>query len=168
MPFDLEFTYGAAIHLALANALFPQLEDCPTFNQLAHSILDEMVSKGNRVAEMRKAELTHLQTLFDELASRAEWRALQTLALSAPAIAEPPVQDTICVDGQGGAYLSPAEPPEMPTPVDIQASSAHLHLGMENNDFLGNVGISSYEFLSIVDQMGDPDNYHNNTLDVGR
>lgn len=167
LPFDLEFTYGAAIHLALANTLFPQLEGCPTYNHVAYSILDEMVCKGNRVAEMRKSELAHLQTLFDELATRAEWRALQTLALSAPPETDSQLQDTICEDGQDGGYLPQAEPTAVLTPGDIQTSSAHLHLGMVNNDFLGNLGISSNEFISIVDQMGEPDSYYH-SIDVER
>lgn len=68
LPFDLEYAYGAAIHLTIANAVFPSAAgvDVPTHNLEAHAILDVMVRKGKAVAEVRKAELVHLEFLFSE------------------------------------------------------------------------------------------------------
>ena len=134
------------------------------YNQQAYAILDEMILKGNKVADMRKAELAHLETLFYELATRAEWQALETLALSAP---PEPDQGDIREDGQGGQSRPQADPATIPTPGGMQAGSGQFPLGIANNDFLGNVGISSDEFLSIVDQMGDLDGYYN-AMDIAR
>ncbi|OBT81970.1 hypothetical protein VE02_09318 [Pseudogymnoascus sp. 03VT05] len=160
LPFDLEFTYGAAIHLAMANALFPNLEDGKTYGRQAHSILNEMVSKGNKVAQMRKSELSHLETLFDELAKHVERRGLQPLSLSVPPETEIELGNISCEDEHGGPYPAHTEPTVVPMAKEDPPLSPQLYLGTTNHDFLDNIGISSYEFLSIMDQMGNPDDYY--------
>lgn len=169
LPFDLEFTYAAAIHLTMANTLFPHEADCQTYSEQARSILDEMVYKGNRLAAARKTELAHLEKLFGELAARIERRGLQTLTLSAPEHNEngnnenedenenengtdegtneqheettPTVPTTIALSATGDTDPSPSDLPPIPS----------------NLEFLDNIGISSYEFLSLVDQIGNPE-----------
>ena len=54
----------------MAGALVPELVGQRSSNQQAHLILDEIISKGNRVAEIRKADLTRLETLFEGLKER--------------------------------------------------------------------------------------------------
>lgn len=164
LPFDLEFTYGAAIHVAMANALFPHLDDCHTYYQRAHSILDEMVSKGNKVAEMRKLELIHLETLFGELSKRVERSGLQTLGLTTPPDTDDQHRNAACEDESGGACPTPGVQTALPTPGDTELSS-DLQTGIISNEFLDDLGISSYDFLSIVDQMGESDGY-SNAMDV--
>ncbi|QKX53234.1 uncharacterized protein TRUGW13939_00310 [Talaromyces rugulosus] len=88
LPFDLELTYAAALHLTMANALFPSSTDDRSYSQAAHSILDEMVLCGNRVAEARKGELTRIEGLFQDLAKRVEQEGLRILTLSDPGLAE--------------------------------------------------------------------------------
>lgn len=46
----------------------------------------EMICKGNKVAEMRKAQLSHLESLLLELAMRAESQGFQSLTLSTPRV----------------------------------------------------------------------------------
>lgn len=144
----------------MANALFPHLDDGKTYSQQAHSILDEMVFKGNRVAQMRKSELSHLETLFDELVQHAERRGLQPLSLSVPPETEIELGNISCEDGHGGGYPTHTEPAAVPMAKDPPPLSPQLHSGTTNHEFLGNIGISSYEFLSIMDQMGNPDEYY--------
>ncbi|KAJ5702043.1 hypothetical protein N7488_009591 [Penicillium malachiteum] len=74
--YNLEFTYAAAIHLAMASALFPEALDGQAFAEEAHSILDQMISNGNKVAQMRKEELIHVERLFFEVATRAKSNGL--------------------------------------------------------------------------------------------
>ncbi|UNI17497.1 hypothetical protein JDV02_003837 [Purpureocillium takamizusanense] len=171
LPFDLEFAYAAAVHLAMANALFPNLDDGPTSSQEAHAILDEMVFKGNRVAAMRKSELAHLETLFGELAKRAERRGLQTLTLSslqAGSDAGPDVDGSTSHDNDVAAaaaeddsrdgYHAHSDRTAVSTAgAEGQSLAPQLAPEAVSNEYLGNIGISSYEFLSIVDQMGDPE-----------
>lgn len=136
--------------MAIANVLFPHTVDSQTYSEEAHSILDEMISKGNKIAEMRKAELTHLETLLDELAKQAERQCLQTLRLSAPeGTGVEPVDDL----DEGRHMMN--HPPFALSMVRDSQFSPHIHPEAMNNDFLDNIGISSYDFLSIVDQIGN-------------
>ncbi|KAF7595575.1 hypothetical protein BBP40_005610 [Aspergillus hancockii] len=154
LPFDLEFTYAAAIHLTMANALFPHAAEGQTYSEEAHSILDEMIYKGNRLAAVRKAELTHLEILFRELAARIERRGLKTLTLSSP------IQDN--PENCPSEVSSPVDPEidHVSTARDSSTSSALVDLQTANHlEFLDNIGISSYEFLTIVNQMGSAENY---------
>ncbi|KAJ5231508.1 uncharacterized protein N7469_006096 [Penicillium citrinum] len=84
LPFEMEVTYGAALHLMIANSLFPSATDEHDYHQEAHSILDEMIFKGNKLAAARKEELSHLEGLFSELTARVERYGLQTLTLTTP------------------------------------------------------------------------------------
>ncbi|KZL81741.1 zn 2cys6 transcription factor [Colletotrichum incanum] len=67
LPFELEYAYGAAIHLTMTNAIYPSASDVDgsAQSQQAHIIFDEMIHKGNSVAEVRKAEFDYLESLFD-------------------------------------------------------------------------------------------------------
>lgn len=70
LPYDIDFTFGAAIHLTGATALSPHVfnyNDCP---QSAHKIM--LVSKQNRVALARRKELGHLQSPFQRLVDRVQ------------------------------------------------------------------------------------------------
>ena len=162
----------------MTRTLFPRVVDGEWCSQAAHGILDEMIRKGNKIAEVRKGELTHLEKLFQELAARIEQQNLQTLSLSRSpddlVIINGPEQQYNTVnweqqqqqteDGKGfptdistdpGAIdlsiVNPdAQPPDLPSALPQEASDL---------DFLDNIGISSYEFLSIVDQIGGQDNF---------
>lgn len=156
LPFDLEFTYAAAIHLAMANVLFPRVPDSQTSSQDAHAILDEMVHKGNRLAEVRKTELAHLETLFQELGARIERRGLQTLTLStSPDQANTGITNDPGEEPQGRAFPTDHEEIDsLHSPLPSALAQAPNH-----PELLDNIGISSYEFLSIVDQIGNQDYY---------
>ncbi|KAF9886452.1 hypothetical protein FE257_011484 [Aspergillus nanangensis] len=160
LPFDLEFTYGAAIHLTMANALFPHAIEGQSCIQDAHSIFEEMTYKSNRLAAAQKSELVSLESLFRELASRIERRGLQTLTLTTPdqmgnnrpehmAPDDEQLVDASVAD-EGSIELSLVGGSEASPGVDHPVS---------NMEFLENIGISSYEFLSIVDQIGNPETY---------
>lgn len=156
LPFDLEFTYGAAIHLTMANALFPRISDSETSGLDAHKILDEMIHKGNQLAEVRKTELARLEALFQELETRIERRGLQTLTLTTGSN-----QVSIGItnepnDGSGERAFSSNHETigslDCILPSSLTQASSHPEL-------LDNIGISSYEFLSIVDQIGNQNYY---------
>ncbi|KAJ5334559.1 hypothetical protein N7452_006962 [Penicillium brevicompactum] len=80
--YNLEFTYAAAIHLAMASALFPEALDGQASVIDAHSILDQMINNGNKIAQVRKDELVYIESLFLEVATRAETNGMQPLTLS--------------------------------------------------------------------------------------
>lgn len=142
----------------MARTLFPHETEGQIDSPDAHSILDEMIYKGNRLAAVRKADLDHLQILFRELASRIERRGLQTLTLSSPNqppnsqvpesrfIEAPPTSQAISVSASGDP---PSDLPPMPTDLE----------------FMENIGISSHEFHCIINQISHPGGL--STLDPG-
>ncbi|OJJ33588.1 hypothetical protein ASPWEDRAFT_115897 [Aspergillus wentii DTO 134E9] len=140
LPYDLEFTYAATLHLAIANTLFPKGND-HAYSQKAHLILDEMIAKGNKVAEVRKAELSHLEALLEQLAARAKSQGFQTLTLSNSPRAE---QENHTGDGEINASV-------------IESEALRTDALSSDIEFLNDIGISSYEFYSIVDQIANPD-----------
>lgn len=148
----------------MANAVFPQVVDGQLHQQETHSILDEMICNGNRVAAVRKAELVYLESLFQELATRVESRGLQPLTLSTPnGIEMEPGQTR--EERQEGLV---ADPEIMALPVGDYSQSPRLtDLQVPSSDILDNIGISSAEFLSIVDQIGNPDGSSPGILDFG-
>ncbi|KAH8691419.1 fungal-specific transcription factor domain-containing protein [Talaromyces proteolyticus] len=156
LSFDLELTYAAALHLTMANALFPSSSDDWSYSQVAHSILDEMILCGNRVAEARKGELSRIEGLFQELARRVEQEGLRILTLSDPGLAE--VAPVNIPDEARPEDVPVTEPTMVPRSSvrDNRPFSADPLAPANNIDSLDSIGISSYEFLSIVDQINNP------------
>ncbi|KAB2574693.1 hypothetical protein DBV05_g6609 [Lasiodiplodia theobromae] len=159
LPFDLEFTYGAALHLIMANAIFPGTAGNESYEQQALDILDEMIGRGNRVAAMRKAELVRLQELCQELAVQSERRGLQALtlaSLSGPEMgygsnpSHEVEQPAVSASEPVHFAMSMAEHATESFPSDCAQTAGHAEL-------FDNLGISSCEFLSIADQLGDHD-----------
>lgn len=134
----------------MANTLFPDDHGC---RHLVHPILDDMIARGKKVAEKRKRELIYLENICQELSARIQQEGLQILSLIVP-------EDTA---SEAARHLSEERRrmEEHHIPLDADAMSAmnqpiHPHMGT-NIDFLDNIGISSEDFLSIVQQIGDPD-----------
>lgn len=152
----MEVTYGAALHLMIANSLFPSATDRHDYHEEAHSILDEMIFKGNKLAAARKEELSHLEGLFSELTARVERYGLQTLTLTTPEhirneieSQQPDLQQFQSTAMNTGSNTGP-----MSGYLDQSPSIPHFGGGVE---LLDDIGISSYEFLSIIDQIGGTD-----------
>ncbi|KAH7265836.1 hypothetical protein B0J15DRAFT_391715 [Fusarium solani] len=166
LPYDLEFTFGAALHLNMATALFPGVADDQGCRQLGHQILDNMISRGNRVAAVRKQELVYLEVQCQELIAQVQQQGLQTLSLAAPdetaselarKADEEQQQRLLSAETDASAALSMA--PDSINPMHC----VHPHL-TSNMEFLDNIGISSEDFLTIVQQIGDPDTMPENML----
>lgn len=170
--YDLEFTFEAALHLTMANALFPGVVDYERCRELAHQVLDELIARGNRVAGARSSELHHLEGLCQELVAKIHQQGHQTLRLFAEnAVGGPDlarggtmVQQRDGLPTQGGELHGTAihtEPwqhfpcltPAPPMPSDTE--------------FLDSIGISSEEFLYIVQHMGDPGTLPESMLTLG-
>ncbi|KAE8420420.1 hypothetical protein BDV36DRAFT_281516 [Aspergillus pseudocaelatus] len=166
LPYDLEFTYAAALHLAMANAVFPQALDGQAYLEEAHCILDEMISNGNKVAEVRKTELVHLETLFEELASRVKSQGLQPLTLASPTGPDAVTQPQGMEEDGEGETVTDIGVWDLPIPGD-SLTSHPTDMQMSSVELLNNIGISSSDFLYIVDQIGNPDVSYS-ILDLGR
>lgn len=115
-----------------------------------------MIAKGNKLAQVRKSELTQIESLFAELSTRIETHGLQTLTLSTP---NPEYSDTSREFEQGDACEPTPQSISLLTTGDSEFSTSAIQQDARNLDILDNIGISSYEFFSIVDQMENQDNF---------
>ncbi|ATY65318.1 C6 transcription factor [Cordyceps militaris] len=161
LPYDVEFTFGAALNLTMANAVFPGVVDYEICHGMSHQILDDLVARGNRVALARRSELSHLEDLCHELISRGNQQGLATLQLLGP---EPQMIDI----GRRSSGNNDVMDESHPLTSDMDMSQTmhllpHTH-PMRDSEFLENIGISSEDFLSIVEGMGGPDTFPDNML----
>ncbi|KAM5379070.1 hypothetical protein ACJA88_005630 [Fusarium oxysporum] len=153
LPYDLEFTFGAALHLNMATALFPGVADDQGCRLLIHQLLDNMIARGNRLASVRKQELVYLETQCQELVAQVQQQGLQTLSL---AVTD---EDLARKADEEQQRLLTQETLGMEVPMNCVQNPMTSDM-----EFLDNIGISSEEFLSIVHQIGDPDIMPENML----
>jgi hypothetical protein len=173
LPFDLEFIYGAALHMVMASSLFPGVTDGQGYVQQAHSIFDDMIGKGNKLAQGHRAELAHLETLFQELTRQSEQQGLETLTLRAPDGSE--YDHFGSQHASLGPEIDPAlvmasVPPTIGIPLSIggdmpPSPTSGTTQPLTNMEFLDNIGISSFDFFDIVDQLGQPEMENSDILD---
>ncbi|KAL4942658.1 hypothetical protein BDV06DRAFT_235261 [Aspergillus oleicola] len=188
LSFDLELTYAAALHLTMANALFPSSPDNRVlYSQRAHAILNELILYGNRVAEARQRELSRIESLFRQFSRQVKQQGLRHLTLSESAnpIYTVPNNPNYNSNTNTNNTSMPQAPPNLegeasisehpqsvPTilpepPVSTSSGQENSHLNQPlsasaDSPSAGNTvgfdsfGISSYEFLSIVDQISNP------------
>lgn len=156
LPFDLEFTHEATLHLLMARAMFPTAVDEQDYIQQAHTIVNEMISKGNRIAQARKTELLRLESLLEEFVTRSNRHGLQVFDLSCPDVWEPLedgcaaiAQDSSqAATGAGALAAMNLQPNFFMQP----AEQGQDHIGYS---FMEDIGISSDAFLAIVNQMSN-------------
>jgi proline utilization trans-activator len=156
----------------MANVLFPDAVDGPASAQEAHSILDQMISNGNKVAQVRKEELVHVEGLFMAVAARAEMNGLQPLTLSTSVnVEERPAEHRSDNNTEGQnlnrnrEYVEDFVPIDLPNP-GYTHTEYHPSMMMPSTELLDDIGISSAEFLAIVGQIGNPDTSYS-ILDLG-
>lgn len=148
-------TYSVAVHSTMAKALFPSSTHDRLYSQNAHAILDELIIWGNRVATARKQELTRIEGLFQILAKRVEQEGLRLLSLSGDTFSQ---HDSFNVTQQiemGRTSLADNGAAVRSTFQDSQ-SIPDDPSGAAGLDFLESVGISSFEFHTIINQINNP------------
>lgn len=168
MPYDVEFTFGAALHLSIANTLFPDVTDYPGCGELAHQILDNLISRGNRVAASRKAELLHLENLCQELVAEIQEQGHETLQLLLNQNGT--LSELVSRSNEEHERLitMTSDTSTLGEVDDRGHTLNNTHPQMTSNvEFLDDIGISSEEFLSIVQQMGDLETHPENILTLG-
>ncbi|KKK24020.1 hypothetical protein AOCH_002780 [Aspergillus ochraceoroseus] len=67
LPFDLENLFSSSFILTLISAIIPDILPDTNYRDLGFSLLDEMISRGNRVAHLRKSEIELLEELVQPL-----------------------------------------------------------------------------------------------------
>lgn len=69
LPFDLENLFSAAFVLSMVSAILPGTLPDHSYRDMSFSLLDDMVARGNRVAQFRKSEIELLEELVQPLFS---------------------------------------------------------------------------------------------------
>lgn len=67
LPFDLENLFSSFFVLSLISAILPDTLPDPNYREMGFSLLDEMISRGNRVAQIRKSEIELLEELVQPM-----------------------------------------------------------------------------------------------------
>ena len=147
----------------MAKSLFRHTDDVQSCSEQTHAILKIMISRGNKIAQMRQAEFIHIESLFSELVRRTEKNGLETLTLVTPEAADCTAKSGMFdnyfeQDTQRGSEVSDTGLQNLLSDME-PVSQAQSEMGA--NELLSDVGISSYEFLSIVEQMSYVDDYGN-------
>ena len=158
----------------MANALFPDAVDGPTSSQEAHSFQDQMISNGNKVAQVWKEELVYVEGLFLEVAARAESNGLQPLTLATTVNVEKRTSDHRRANSTEEPQMNRDEDGDFVdhfAPIEL-ANHGYGHSSYQANmmpstELLDDIGISSAEFLAIVDQIGNPGASYS-ILDLGQ
>ncbi|KAK1484272.1 hypothetical protein CCUS01_03984 [Colletotrichum cuscutae] len=162
-----------SITLLYHQALFPAVIGDDGLSQMeqTHNILDDMISKGNLVAEVRKAELVHLETLFHEFTRRVRDQDLEdrihsptTRLNGIPSGSIEAVIDPITTQ----TFVSEPDLVSTTTVSESQPLASVFSDTPDNTEFLETIGISSDDFLSIVEQMGNENDLPFSMLDLGQ
>jgi proline utilization trans-activator len=163
------------MHILIATAIFPDMADNQTYTLSdAHWIYEQMIQKGNKVAEARRTELNFLEVAFEQFAIRVKQQELETFSwiettevdgLNDELVTEVEQrsgipQNTIQSqqDLQQGNIAREQFSGDPPTHITLLTPTTKDPQSSENIDFLDDLGISSEAFFSLLDQM-DGQNY---------
>ena len=142
MPFDLESLFSASFIVTLISAILPDTVVDHTYRDLGFGLLDEMIVRGNQVAQMRKSEIELLEDLVEPL--RRPQQAENEAQLVSPL--------------SGALNAGPAQEPDIP---EIDGSAA-LPIPQPEDELLfdwQDLGLSLGQMLSATDQLNA--NYSN-------
>lgn len=147
------------MHIAMAKAVFPNVTEGENENCMndIHSILDQMIQRGNKLAAARKSELVQLEKLFQEVAERIERRGLETLTLPTSLAPVPPPSELGSEFMMAGRVERPQDSADLAAcsvPLNSVPGSPSVLAQASSLGFLDSIGISSYEFFSLVNQIG--------------
>jgi hypothetical protein len=67
LPFDLENLFSSFFILSLIAAILPGTIPDPSYRDMGFSLLDDMIARGNRVAQLRRSEIELLEELVQPL-----------------------------------------------------------------------------------------------------
>jgi hypothetical protein len=134
----------------MATALFPGVADDQNSRHIVHQLLDNMIARGNRLARVRKQELVYLEAQCQELVAQVQQQGLQTLSLA--------------VTDETASELARKADEERLLAAEMEMQCGGAAGSASDLEFLDNIGISSEEFMAIVQQIGDPDIMPENML----
>ena len=114
------------------------------------------------MAEIRRTELIHIQFLFEEFSKRIGQQGIQTLQLSSITEDNAISGSDLMIEEQ--ARVSRGNSATLEWPVGSVASAETLDLIqdplIQGSDYFEAIGISSNEFVAIVDSVSTQDTGH--------
>ncbi|PYH42521.1 putative C6 transcription factor [Aspergillus saccharolyticus JOP 1030-1] len=160
LPFDLENLFSSFFVLSLIAAILPDAAIDPTYRETGFGLLNEMIGRGNRVAQLRKSEIELLEELVQPLSRRHSTPSVNAESahgqLATPESQQRPLEHLAQISGTTtcGVDSIPTIPPSdvPPDPED------ELSL-----DWRG-LGLSLDYMLSVTDQL----NANNLVMDAER
>ncbi|KAE8335674.1 hypothetical protein BDV24DRAFT_171115 [Aspergillus arachidicola] len=154
LPFDLENLFSSFFILSLIAAILPDIIPDPSYRDMGFSLLDDMIARGNRVAQLRKSEIVQLEELVQPLL-QPHLQPLTPGSSAKQAGDERPseqVNDSVAVLNAG---ISPAL--SVPEASDV-VQDDEMHFDWRD------CGLSLDQMLSVTDQL----NANNLVLDAER
>ena len=119
------------------------LKDSSPWSQRAYTVLDEMISRGNRVAKMIKSELKQLENILDRIYSSEEDHAA---TLTRPSALRGSLgQDENQVRAQ--LLSAPSAPPS------YTVSSQAMNNDLSMDDFNWQDGLTAEQLLNFAESM---------------
>lgn len=146
----------------MATSLFPKETEGRWYRHEAHTILDDMIKRGNRVAEARKKELLYLETIFDAFTERINREGAAPLTLfdqqdvCSSMMPRDEDVDEFCGAESMAGQSSRSTSANFEMQHRLLVSSPAPPIGLDLSDTMG---ISSFDFYSIVEQMAPQDGY---------
>ncbi|KAJ5344514.1 hypothetical protein N7452_002518 [Penicillium brevicompactum] len=81
LPFPLEYAFSSAVLLSILSAILPTYVLDSGWHSAMSAVFEEMIRKGNVVAKLRMAELTHLEALLDAQRRQVSMASLQSFSV---------------------------------------------------------------------------------------
>ncbi|GLA73544.1 hypothetical protein AtubIFM55763_004470 [Aspergillus tubingensis] len=163
LPFDLENLFSSFFILSVISAILPDTLPDPSYRDMGYSLLDAMIERGNRVAQLRKSEVELLEELIAPLMRRqGRSTGIGNDNTARPHLATPTSQGrerlTESVQPSGSGLLGEIGGSGIPPPHEISEQDDEIPL-----DWRG-LGLSLDCMLTAADQL----NTNNLVLDAER
>ncbi|PYI03106.1 C6 transcription factor [Aspergillus sclerotiicarbonarius CBS 121057] len=148
LPFDLENLFSSFFVLSLISAILPDALTDPSYRDMGYGLLDAMIDRGNRVAQLRKSEIELLEELIQPLVQR-QGRPTEAGNYARPQLATPTSQEHLSeqVHQSGSGMPGEIGASALPPPHEISEQDDDLPL-----DWRG-FGLSLDCMLSAADQL---------------
>ncbi|KNG84696.1 C6 transcription factor [Aspergillus nomiae NRRL 13137] len=154
LPFDLENLFSSFFILSLISAILPDIIPDPSYRDMGFSLLDDMIARGNRVAQLRKSEIVQLEELVQPLL-QPHLQPLTPGSSAKQVGEEQPSEQTNDSAAVLPAGISPAL--SVPDAADV-GQDDEIHFDWKE------CGLSLEQMLSVTDQL----NANNLVLDAER
>jgi hypothetical protein len=145
LPFDLENLFSSFFILSLISAVLPGTLPDHSYRDMGFSLLDEMIARGNRVAQLRRSEIELLEELVQPLIRPETTRGEEDQGI--PLVESTNERSSVAQEQHHG--LGPDAEGLGPTPAATVTVAQEEELLFDWRDF----GLSLNHMLSATDEL---------------